>query len=114
MVTGGVELIVGVRRDHSFGPVLLVGAGGVLAELVKDVAVALAPVSDEEAARLLGSLKIGRVLRELNINTQDAARAAAHLSRFAAAHPELSEVEVNPLVATRGGAIALDARLARA
>lgn len=111
MVPGGVELLVGVRRDHSFGPVVVVGAGGVLAELAGDLAVALAPVSPEVADQLLSSLRMAPLLGRSGLAVAAAARAAAQLSAFAAAHPELSDLEVNPLLVTHEGAIALDARM---
>jgi acyl-CoA synthetase (NDP forming) len=112
----GVELLVGALRDRSFGPLLLVGAGGVFAELLKDVAVALAPVSEEQAEDLIRSLRIAPLLlgargaRHLDVAA--AARAAAAISRLAASRPDVSEVEVNPLLVLPEGAIALDARAA--
>jgi acyl-CoA synthetase (NDP forming) len=107
---GGVELIVGVRRDPRFGPLLLVGLGGVHAELLRDVAVALAPVEPDEAERLLRSLRGAAMLDGLDVAA--AARAASALSRLSA--PWLAELEVNPLLVTRDGAVGLDARLVHA
>jgi acetate---CoA ligase (ADP-forming) len=111
----GVELIVGAKRDPRFGPVLLVGAGGLYAEVVGDVAVALAPVSEAAAEALLRSLRIAPLLAgargRATVDVRAAARAAAVLSRFAAEHPEIAEVEVNPVLVTPGGALGLDARI---
>ena len=113
----GEELLVGARRDRSFGAIVLVGAGGVYAELLQDIAVALAPATEEEAEELIRSLRIAPILlgarggKPLDIGA--AARAAAALSRFAASRPDVAEVEVNPLLVLPGGAIALDARIAR-
>jgi acyl-CoA synthetase (NDP forming) len=113
-VGDGVELIVGSRRDVRFGPLLLVGMGGVYAELIRDVRTALAPVASEEAARLLEELQGAALLRGARgrprLDVAAAAEAAAALSRFAAAHPEVTEVEVNPLLVLPSGALALDAR----
>ncbi|HEX2645841.1 MAG TPA: acetate--CoA ligase family protein, partial [Candidatus Dormibacteraeota bacterium] len=100
---GSVELIVGVRWDHSFGPVLMVGAGGVAVEETKDIAVALAPVSESAAEALLRSLKIAPRLE--NVNLRAAAHAASLLSQIGA------EIEVNPLLVGPAGAVALDARV---
>jgi acetate---CoA ligase (ADP-forming) len=111
----GLELIVGARRDPRFGPILLVGAGGLYAEVVKDVAVALAPVTEEAAEALFRSLRIAPLLNGARgrpaVDTAAAASAAAALSRFAAEHPEIAEVEINPLLVLPDGALGLDARI---
>jgi acyl-CoA synthetase (NDP forming) len=111
----GVELLVGARRDPRFGPLLLVGAGGVYAEVLEDVAVALAPVTEEAAGALLRSLRVAPLLDGARgrpaVDAAAAAHAAAALSRVAAEHPELAEIEVNPLLVTPGGAVGLDARI---
>jgi acyl-CoA synthetase (NDP forming) len=112
-VEDGVELIIGARRDKRFGPVALVGFGGVYAELIHDVAVALAPLETAAAEELILSLRGSRLLmgarRRAGLDVAAAARAAAALSRVAAAHPEIAEIEVNPLVVARNGVVALDA-----
>ncbi len=113
--TGGVELIVGCRRDPRFGPLVLVGLGGIYAELLRDVAVALAPAGADELEELLRSLRGAGVLTGARgrppLDIRAAAEAAAALSRVAAAHPEIAEIEVNPLLVTAGGALGLDARI---
>jgi acyl-CoA synthetase (NDP forming) len=114
-VGDGVELLVGARWDARFGPVALVGLGGVFTEVLSDVAVALGPVDDATARELLLSLRAAPLLqgargrREVDLDA--AASAVAALSRVAAAHPEIAEVEVNPLLALPEGAVALDARV---
>jgi acetate---CoA ligase (ADP-forming) len=111
----GLELIVGAKRDPRFGPILLVGAGGLYAEVVKDVAVALAPVTEAAAEALFRSLRIAPLLDGARgrpaVDVGAAARAAAALSRIAAEHPEFAEVEINPLLALPDGALGLDARI---
>jgi acetate---CoA ligase (ADP-forming) len=113
----GLELIVGSKRDPRFGPILLVGAGGLYAEVVKDVAVALAPVSEAAAEALFRSLRVAPLLDGARgrpgVDVRAAARVAATLSRFAAEHPELAEAEINPLLALPDGALGLDARIVR-
>ena len=113
--TAGVELIVGCRRDPRFGPLVLVGLGGVYAELLRDVRLALAPAGVDELEELLLSLRGAGVLAGARgrapLDVRAAAAAAAALSRVAAAHPEIAEIEVNPLLVTQTGAVGLDARI---
>jgi acetate---CoA ligase (ADP-forming) len=114
VVADGVELIVGARQDARFGPVVLVGLGGTLVEVLEDTAVALAPIDAAAAERLLLSLRGAALLRGVRgrppIDLAAAAAAVALLSEVAAAHPELAELELNPLLVTPSGACALDAR----
>jgi acyl-CoA synthetase (NDP forming) len=114
-VEAGVELIVGARRDSRFGPIALVGLGGVYAELLRDTGVALAPVTAAEAERLLRSLAGAPLLLGARgrprLDVAAAARAAAALSEVAAAHPQIDEIEINPLLVTADGAVGLDARV---
>jgi acyl-CoA synthetase (NDP forming) len=114
-IASGFELLVGARRDPRFGPVVVVGAGGENAEILRDTRAALAPASLEDALRLIRELRCSPLLEgargrpELDIVA--AAEAVAALSRFAAEHPELAEIEVNPLLVRREGAVGLDARI---
>ncbi|POX55146.1 CoA-binding protein [Streptomyces sp. Ru71] len=108
-----VELIAGVRRDPAFGPVLMAGIGGVRAELLGDVALALAPITLEHARDLLRSLRHAPLLAGWRgapaVDLDAAAQALCALARAAVDHPELAELEVNPLLVHPGGALALDA-----
>ena len=99
----GVEMIVGVRDDPQFGPLVLVGLGGVLVEVLRDVSLRLAPVDVEEARTMLGELRGAKMLdafRGQSSRDVDAlAGAVAGLSRFYLDHrPWLEEIEVNPLI----------------
>ncbi|HXD72021.1 MAG TPA: acetate--CoA ligase family protein [Gaiellales bacterium] len=111
----GVELIVGARTDARFGPVAMVGLGGVYAEVFGDVAIDLAPLDAVAAERLLCSLRGAPLLAGVRgrppLDVGAAARAAAALSQVAAARPDVAEIEVNPLLVTPSGALALDARV---
>jgi acyl-CoA synthetase (NDP forming) len=114
-VGAGFELLVGARRDPRFGPLVVVGAGGIHAETLRDLVVALAPVDEATAEGLLNSLASAPLLKGARgrpaLDLAAAARAVAALSRFAAAHAELAEVEINPLLVRREGAVGLDARI---
>ncbi len=115
MAPTGPELIVGVVNDRSFGPVLACGAGGTTAEVIKDVAVRITPVTDLDAHEMLRSLKTFPLL--------DGYRGAPHcdvaaiedvllrVSAMVEEHPEIVELDLNPLIATPEGAVIVDARV---
>ncbi len=110
---GSVELIMGVRQDPRFGPIAMAGLGGITAELLPDTAVGLAPLTHEQARRMLRSLRHAPLLNGWRgaepVDLEATAAALAAIARAGAEHPEYSEVEVNPVLAHPGGAIALDA-----
>jgi acyl-CoA synthetase (NDP forming) len=111
----GVELLIGARWDARFGPIALVGLGGVFTEILADVAVALAPVDEAQALAMIASLRAAPLLQGARgrpaLDVRAAAAALAALSRVAAEHPELAAIEVNPLLVLPAGALGLDARL---
>jgi acetyltransferase len=92
----------------------MVGLGGVYVEVLGDTAVRLAPVSTAEAKAMLGELRMAPVLQgirgESPVDLTALGRAVAALSRLGADVPELAEIEINPLVASPGGVVAVDAR----
>lgn len=111
----GVELMLGARWDPCFGPVVVMGAGGLFVELMDDVRVALAPIAGSRARQLLGELRIAPLLRGARgtppLDIDAAIAAVVGLSRLAAAlGPRLTELDVNPLLVQRRGVLALDAR----
>ncbi|OPF83910.1 CoA-binding protein [Streptomyces antioxidans] len=111
----GVELIVGVRRDPRFGPVAMLGLGGVTTEVLRDVAFALAPLTPGQARELLDRLRSAALLHGVRgrpaVDLDALAHAIAAITGMAAAHPEIAELEVNPLLATPRGCQGLDARV---
>jgi len=116
MVRGGVELIAGISRDPVFGPVVMVGLGGIYAEILKDVAVQVAPVSEDEALRMIQSLQMYALLDgargQPKGDVAAAARTVARLSEFACRHAaDVAEIDMNPiLVRPEGqGVLVLDA-----
>ncbi|MCX7933320.1 MAG: acetate--CoA ligase family protein [Rhodovarius sp.] len=113
MAERGPELILGARRDPQFGPTVLVGLGGVQAELWRDVALDLAPVSPARAEEMLRSLKSFPLLDGFRgaprVDLAAAASTIAAFSELAAALGDrLEEMEINPLVCTPQGCLALD------
>ncbi|MGJ7543633.1 acetate--CoA ligase family protein [Variovorax sp. LT1R16] len=118
MVEGGVELILGSTKDPVFGPMVMVGLGGIFAEILQDVALQPAPVDEAQAIAMLRSLKAFPLLDGARVrpkaDVQAAAQAIVALSRFAVRHAQsVSEIDINPLmVLDHGrGAYALDALL---
>ena len=115
MAPPGVDLLAGASRDPVFGPVVALGLGGVLAEALADVAVALAPLTPSEAAELPAELA-GRALLDGFRGGPVADRAAlgdvlARLGSLLASCPDVVDIEINPLRVTGDGLIALDAVL---
>lgn len=108
-----VELIVGSRRDASFGPVVMVGLGGVQAELYRDVEIALAPVTEERARTMLRALRAFPLLDGWRgrpaVDVSAAAAVVAAVSRLVAEEPDVTECEINPLRVGPKGAVAVDA-----
>jgi acetyl coenzyme A synthetase (ADP forming)-like protein len=115
MAPTGVELIVGVVHDHSFGPVLACGAGGTTAELISDVAVRITPVTDVEAREMLRSLRTFPLLDGYRAAPRcDLAAVEDVLLRVSAmveAHPEIVELDCNPLIVEPDGVVIVDARV---
>jgi acyl-CoA synthetase (NDP forming) len=116
MVTGGVECVIGVTRDPVFGPVAMVGLGGVFVEVLRDVALRLCPFDEAAAEEMIRGLKgfplLDGARGRPRMDVPALAAALSRLSRFAAgAGKRLSGIEVNPLmVLPEGrGALALDA-----
>ena len=118
MVPQGVEMVVGGRVDPLFGPLVVVGLGGILVELMKDTALALAPVGPEEARAMLRSLKGVKLLEGFrNLPTVDMDRLAEVISRvsqfIADQRDVLAELDVNPLICAGDKITAVDALIVR-
>ena len=114
MVRGGVETIIGVTRDHTFGPVVMFGLGGIFVEALGDVSFRVAPFDVTQAHCMIDEIRGRKVLDGLRgappADVGALAQALATLSGFAAAHREhLLSVEANPFVVLERGAVALDA-----
>lgn len=116
MLAGGVECVLGVHRDPVFGPVLMFGLGGVLVELMQDVAFALAPLDEAAAMALITKVRGHRLLTGFRgrpaVDVPALAAAIVALSRFAAGNADrLQALEINPLcvLPSGQGVVALDA-----
>lgn len=118
MVPAGTEIMVGARIDAQFGPLIVVGLGGIFVELLKDTAVRLAPVDADEALRMLDELKGRAVLQGFRgsqpVQRAQLAEVIARISEFAAdQRARITELDVNPLICAGDRIVAVDALIAR-
>ena len=115
MVSGGAEMMVGAINDATFGHVIVCGSGGVLIDLLADSACRLYPVTDQDAAEMVGSLKGVRLLRGFrgNLPADESAfrEAVLRISALVAICPEIQELDLNPLVVLPEGVSAVDVRV---
>jgi acyl-CoA synthetase (NDP forming) len=114
MVSGGVELVIGSRNDPLFGPLIVVGLGGILVEILKDSALSPAPVTAIEARGMLQRLKGIKLLEGFRnmeaVNIDRLVGIISDVSRFAADHRDLvAELDINPLICAGDRIIAVDA-----
>ncbi len=113
MLTGGIETIVGSQNDPDFGPVVMFGLGGTMAEALKDVVFAPAPVDTEQAQEMIGAIRGSALFDGWRgappADREALAQAIVAVSRFAAANRDTVEsLEVNPFVALPKGGTSLD------
>jgi acetate---CoA ligase (ADP-forming) subunit beta len=115
MATGGVEVIAGMVRDPQFGPAVMFGLGGIFVEILKDVAFEIAPVSAEEAGRLIKSIKGYPLLAGARgskpCDLESLGAVITGLSQLALELDEVKEIDLNPVLARPEGARVLDARI---
>jgi acetyltransferase len=103
----GLEIIIGMKRDSQFGPLVMVGAGGIYTEIFNDVAFGVAPFGMEDAKDMIGELKIAKLFSGARgkkpLDVDAVARILVKLSEFSLQFPEITEVDFNPvMVADKG------------
>ena len=105
-------MVLGLRRDPVFGHIVMVGLGGIFVEILKDVAFGRVPISPEQALRMIDCLKGRAVLEgargQLPVNRNALAAAIAALSDLALRHPEIDELDLNPVFAGPDEVIVVD------
>src|SRR5688572_24731870 len=115
MLTGGQEVIIGAVTDGSFGKLVAFGLGGVLVEVLKDITFRLAPVTRDEALSMLDGIQAAEILKGVRggdpVNRDALADMIARVSELVSDYPEISELDLNPVFATKNGAIAADVRI---
>ncbi|MGQ9648027.1 MAG: acetate--CoA ligase family protein [Thermodesulfobacteriota bacterium] len=115
MVSGGKEVILGGKRDPSFGPVVLFGLGGIYVEVLQETSLRIAPVNRFEAEEMISELKNSAILKGIRgepPSDRDALiENLLRLSQLMVDFPEIEGMDINPLIVLEKGAIAVDARI---
>ncbi len=111
MITGGIETIVGVVQEPVFGPVVVFGLGGIATDMFADHAARLAPLTDVDADDLIRSIRAARALLEHEVDIAALRDVLLRASRLADDLPQVAELDLNPVIVRRDGAVAVDARI---
>lgn len=114
-MVSGTELIVGTTTDPQFGPMIMFGIGGIFVEVYKDVSFRLIPISRNDAREMAGEIR-GKALLEgirglPRADPEQVVDILENVSELVRSHPEIGEMDINPLLITRRGIIAVDARI---
>lgn len=112
---GGTEVIVGMSRDPGFGPLLMVGMGGIFVEVYKDVAFGLVPLTRQDAADMIDRIRAQPLLNGARnrpkLDRDELVEVLMRVSALVEALPEVRELDINPLVITGRGLISIDGRV---
>jgi len=115
MARPGVEVIIGMSKDAQFGPVLMFGLGGILVEILKDVSFRIVPLTRRDASTMIREIKGYPILKGYRgqepVDVSDLEELILKVSRFVEQHPEVKELDLNPVFAYGDGAVAVDARI---
>lgn len=111
----GREVIIGMKRDATFGPTILFGTGGILAEAINDTAIRVAPVEKDEALKMIQEIKGIEILRGIrgqkSVDFDALADIIVNMSRLAIENPEVKEIDINPVILTETETTIVDARV---
>ncbi len=111
----GTELFIGVKKESEFGHLILCGLGGIFVEILKDISLKLAPINLEEARLMIQNLKAYPMLKgfrgQRGINLEQFAILITNISQLVLAVPEITEIDINPLIAFDDQIVAVDARI---
>lgn len=115
MVSGGKEVILGAKRDPSFGPVVLFGLGGIYVEVLRETSLRVAPINRSEAAEMISEMRGSAILKgvrgEKPSDIDALIEMLLRLSQLMVDFPEIEGIDINPVMALEKGAIAVDARI---
>ena len=111
----GTEVIIGMKRDPNFGPVIIFGLGGIFVEILKDVSMRLAPVDENEALLMINEIKSAAVLKGARggqpVDVAALAKIIVAVSKLAIKEKSIAEIDLNPVMATAEGVEIVDARI---
>ncbi len=115
MIKRGEEVILGMKRDASFGPVLMFGLGGILVEIYQDVSFRVAPIASQQAQEMMEAIKGFPLLTGYRGNTpkdiSSVKNCLLRLSQLVMDHPEIAELDINPLIVTEKGCFVADVKM---
>ena len=112
MIMGARELAAGMIRDHQFGPSVMFGLGGIFAEVLDDVVFRIAPLRRRDALEMIRSIKGHRLLAAIRgmpaVDTGALARSIVALGRIGLDHPQIDQIDVNPMIVRGADPVAVD------
>jgi len=115
MAPEGTEVIVGMTTDPQFGPVMMFGLGGILVEVLKDVSFRVVPLTERDAGQMIDEIKARAILDGVRgqppVDKPALRSALLKVSEFVEHHPEIRELDLNPMFAYPDGTVAVDARI---
>ncbi len=110
----GQQLIIGLKKDETFGQVILIGVGGIFAELLNDVAVRKCPITLEDSKSMIDELKTSKLFynfRNISLNTTLLKKTLVDISNFAQKHKEIVEMDINHYILNSTNGLAVDTRI---
>jgi acyl-CoA synthetase (NDP forming) len=115
MAEKGVEIIIGTKIDDQFGPVIMVGLGGILVEVLKDVSFRVLPITRSSAKGMLSEIKSAPILDGIRgeppVDKKAIVDLLLNVSEIVESYPEIQEIDLNPVIASNDGLLVVDARI---
>ena len=105
----GKEVILGGKQDNTFGQVILFGGGGIFAEVLKDFSLRICPLSEKDAREMIEETKIYKFIKDLNL--KQIINSILKVNEIMLKHPEIIELDINPLIVDEKNAVVVDARM---
>jgi len=111
----GYEVVIGMKRDEQFGPVLMFGLGGIFIEVMKDVSFRVCPITKKQALEMIKEIKGYEILRGIRgrrgVNIKKIVEIMTKLSKLAIKEKSVKEIDLNPIIANEKKAVIVDARI---